>query len=1659
LIENRDNGVAISGNALSLINGSDGVIRTAGPTAVRAANLTLSNRGVIDGSVIVSNSSDPSSIDSTNGGSINGDVLLGDADDMIVASFANNTLETGVHGILDAGGGIDTLRLNFYTDQSIGTETTLPATIEQLSLGIYYNATVTLERNFRIGSTLHTAPASYGTLLNLADITTVGPAIIADIFSGVTVNNQGTVVANLADSNDAAIRINAYGHLINGGAIDGRGGLGIKSNSGTFDNMGTVMADQTAVTLFDVQSSNSGVIWSRGGAGLETNGSVGITFANSGRIEGATAGAITSIFIDNSGMIAGEDNGVVLNPYGGLYNRSTGVITGGNRGIGPGIYGYTFNAKVFNAGTINGNVDLGTCPSFYGSNNVFAALPGGTLNGDLHLGSGNDTLLVSINNTGLGEFAGITGSVSGGGFETLRYIVDQDFTATLALTGIFSAVGYELTDGKTLTLNAPSPQSLNVDFAGHGKVNLMADLNGSGGRPIVNLQAAPLLIDPLQPYPAGGVEMTNYGTLSVIQSDPFEFTAPAVVLGKDDIFTNNGIITVQDLAPDAAHPLVAAMGKGTIINNGIIRLDNANAIVANGYGRLFVDNSGTIEQLENDSLSLGIIGAHSVLNTGKIKTGGIAVYISGDSDGFGTLINSGAIQSLNGPAIYGTSVFIINEDKGLIATSTDGTSIQAVSGSVVSNAGHIEGDVIVSGYYINRGGTLDGNLTLTQGGNILVTDGLETGISGEISTNFDSNIVVRSFSSSASIEADDLSLAGFQFQGVEALGEEAEVLMKGEVSSLQLFGTGTIYNHVTVTGAASFPGTIWLRPSISEENQGALSFINYGMVAGNITGPARNFDNHNTVGNITGDITSVFLRASSDQSFHFSNSGVISSTGRLTVEGEISNRSVQDAVAVRIEPSLNYKIPTAAIIDNTGEISGGITAILYSNEISFENHGVINRSSSDASAVSVSVFLPSDETYYMTVKNSGRIDALGNNSSALTLGSIFPLTSCCGGGGIVISPTRPPTIFTQENQQQSLSFEKSAINLLNSGTISAIGENAFAIDTEGADLALRNEGSITGTVRTGSFNDTIQNFGTINGNITLGDGDDRFDFHIGSSLTGSADGGADSDQIALYLDSGDGLSQRIDLAPYSNFERLSVEAGVGTIDGTINFDTITVNTGRLIGLAGSTINAPGGITVAPTGTFGSAGTVNADISVAGMLSPGASPGTMTVNGDVTLASGSTALFEVTPTVSDALIINGALTIANGVTLTITGSRPLTPGTTLDLIAASDGITGDFDTVTSSLGFVRQSGSGVSLLGQFVLPTTGTGSQSTNTAQYINDLIINGTASAGLLAAAPALLLPSGFANPAAIARLSPEAYASALQIGLENGLALSTATRAVALGENIEDKRFFGFGQVLGAWRRLPGNADMGTSGANVRSSGLLGGIGFGSEHFAIGAFIGRIDASQTLSELGAKNDVDGTVFGALATARSGALDLSVAIARDGSSGEATREGIAGQAASGAYSLHGWVVDMSAGYRLQVGQDWSIRPQVSFTRVETRRSRVTETGAGPLDLEVDAHRTKADFIGGKIAFGASPSKTIRPWVGIGLRHQLNGRRTTATARFLGNAESFTVAGATRSATLATIDGGISADIGHNVTLFANGHSEFGADSSGESAMIGAKLGF
>jgi hypothetical protein len=64
---------------------------------------------------------------------------------------------------------------------------------------------------------------------------------------------------------------------------------------------------------------------------------------------------------------------------------------------------------------------------------MFVARPSGMLDGDLNLGSDNDTLVTNFVNDGPGQFAGVSGTVTGNGSENLRYIIDGTFATDVGV--------------------------------------------------------------------------------------------------------------------------------------------------------------------------------------------------------------------------------------------------------------------------------------------------------------------------------------------------------------------------------------------------------------------------------------------------------------------------------------------------------------------------------------------------------------------------------------------------------------------------------------------------------------------------------------------------------------------------------------------------------------------------------------------------------------------------------------------------------------------------------------------------------------------------------------------------------------------------------------------------------------------------------------------------------------------------------------------------------------------------------------------------------------------------------------------------------------------------------------------------------------------------
>lgn len=586
---------------------------------------------------------------------------------------------------------------------------------------------------------------------------------------------------------------------------------------------------------------------------------------------------------------------------------------------------------------------------------------------------------------------------------------------------------------------------------------------------------------------------------------------------------------------------------------------------------------------------------------------------------------------------------------------------------------------------------------------------------------------------------------------------------------------------------------------------------------------------------------------------------------------------------------------------------------------------------------------------------------------------------------------------------------------------------------------------------------TIASGASLKAPVTFGAGDNRFT--IAGGFTGSVDGGAGNDMIQV---SGGSSAAPVAFTNVANVEALGMSAGFATLSGTGIFGSIDLTGGRFVGLAGSMIRA-GQIAVRSGATFGSAGIVNGNITVAGTLSPGASPGTMTVNGNVALASGSVSLFEITPTIADQLRINGTLGIANGSALKIVADGQIRPGTSYDLIIASGGMTGSYTTIEKAdtlFGFLVQRADRIQLLGQF-LGDPLFNPQVSRSIDYANSVIPTQAANSPLFAALPSLLLANGGSNPAAFARLTPEPYASATQLGVDQALTLADAARGPGFAfTDSDDAHPFTFGQVLGQWHRMAGDRDAGTSSARTRGYGLLGGVGVGNRDWAVGGFIGYLDSRQRIDVLGVSTKTDGFVAGIHGRYATGGLRLTASVLYDGGDAQTDRALPNGGSASGRYGLHSWVGDLSVGYAIPTMGDWSVTPKVGVTYIRTVRDRVGETGnVFALDVARDRHVAGFADAGFRFARADTSDAAFRPYVGLGLRAQIQGRTPEAIGGYAGGPLTLLATGAQRAAVVGTASAGLSYRLTSGVEFFTTVDAQSGEDDHRESASAGVRIRF
>ncbi len=148
------------------------------------------------------------------------------------------------------------------------------------------------------------------------------------------------------------------------------------------------------------------------------------------------------------------------------------------------------------------------------------------------------------------------------------------------------------------------------------------------------------------------------------------------------------------------------------------------------------------------------------------------------------------------------------------------------------------------------------------------------------------------------------------------------------------------------------------------------------------------------------------------------------------------------------------------------------------------------------------------------------------------------------------------------------------------------------------------------------------------------------------------------------------------------------------LGGTVNFTGANAYSGP-IAVADATFElAPGAVsassyTIGAGGVIGGTGTIGGlTVLNGGTASPGYSPGTLTVNGNVSFGAGSTYRVDITPQgANDLILASGTATISGGTVQVNAVQGTYAPGARYTILTAQGGVSGQFSGLTVNYAFL------------------------------------------------------------------------------------------------------------------------------------------------------------------------------------------------------------------------------------------------------------------------------------------------------------------------------------------------------------------------------------
>lgn len=861
-------------------------------------------------------------------------------------------------------------------------------------------------------------------------------------------------------------------------------------------------------------------------------------------------------------------------------------------------------------------------------------------------------------------------------------------------------------------------------WAGRNGITATGDRNTiglGGGANIVSFTGAGISLD-------GTSNDITLGDDAYIATYFFADGQKAVEMdGGGNRLTLNGAARLVAYGSDATLVLATGDGNEIALNDqaalsledgkGIAIEGNDNHVSMSGDSSVTVNVGGTGLSLVGDDNTATLDGNALLLSYGTESFTGVDMLGSGNAltVGGNAVIGSYAGANSAGVHVSGTDNAVTLEDAGSISTFGDDTPGIDIEGD--ANRVSLDDDSTIStGGFASHGVAVDGDdneVDLDGHASITVNSG---GGAQGVYLSGDGNAV--GLKGSSSITVNDFGVYGVLAEGdgnTVTIADDAAIVTHGQSSDgVYLYGTG---NELDMTGGrigttGNFGWGVWLggggntidmsgNASVVTGTEAGYGYFAHGLVA---------YDGGNTIA-MTDDARVETMQSNAHGLYLSAGNG-----DKVTMDGAssvVTDGFGSDGIRVEgnetgIEMSGDASISTSGFagvgiyyIGNGAEISlsdaaavlagsgDGIVIEGDGGRISIGDDAVVSGIFNGIRAVgsdtrveiggNAEVIGTYDGAYSVSISGSGELRA---TDRAKLAGGVY-----LAGDG-TISFSEDASLRADADGATGVSIQSGSVALRDRSSVAMAGDGATAIYAgDGTSISIDRNASIlmTGAGATGIRGQygvqTVSIAGILDAGggtaIDLGDGNDALTLETGARITGLVDGGDDTDSLTLR---GEGIAA----SDFVDFETLTVEAdGIWNLTGDVTLGstgTTDIASGTL--RVNGALTSPGGVTVASGAVLGGAGTIFGDIVNRGTISPGNSPGTLTVVGNLSFDPGSLFHVEITPTAADLLDVQGAVTIAGGA---IETDLQGVDGGAFTVLTASGGISGRF-APTSGFGY-------------------------------------------------------------------------------------------------------------------------------------------------------------------------------------------------------------------------------------------------------------------------------------------------------------------------------------------------------------------------------------